>query len=423
MRTEKTLWAFAAAVAFLVAGIVTRDVRFLALALPLLLYRALAGAFAPPPPSLVLARELESERSIEGQDISVALKVRNEGEFLPLLEVVDLLPPRSQVTDGTNHLFLTLPQGAVKTLRYRVSFSLKGRYGLGPVVVRNWDPLGLYMEELRIDVPHTMVVSPRLEDLRRVALYPRRTTHRLGQVRSRTAGLGLDFWAIRGYQAGDEMRRINWKASARLDSLLTNEKEAERSGDILIVLDARQQASVGLLLQNTVELGIRAAVSLAAKLLQDRHRVGLVVQRDVLDWVYPAFGRKQFYRILDALLSVRPGGEWPFEQIAWVLTRFFPPKAHLIVISPLVDRAAMESVVDLRARGSDILLLSPSSLEVERLSTEGNGATELAYRVLKMFRDANVSYLRRFASVVDWNPEEPLALALKEVSLWQRYGR
>ncbi|MEE9600829.1 MAG: DUF58 domain-containing protein, partial [Thermoplasmata archaeon] len=291
------------------------------------------------------------------------------------------------------------------------------------LMLRSRDPLGMYIRERRVDVAQTMVVSPRTEDLRRVSLFPRRTTPRLGNAPSRTAGLGVDFWAIRSYQAGDELRRINWKASARLDTLLTNEKEAERSGDIILVLDARRQANVGHMLQNTIELGVKAAVSLAAKLLQDRNRVGLVIQRDVLDWVYPAFGNKQLYRIVNALVSVRPGGEWPFEQIAWVLKRYFPPKSLVIIISPLVDTPAIESVVELRARGFDIILLSPSFLEVERMVMDEDSHMELAYRVLKMRRDADVSYLRRFAHVVDWNPREPLALALKEVSLWPRYRR
>lgn len=423
MRTRANFWIFAASVALLLVGIIAREPRLLALVLSLLTFKALTALFTPSIPDVSAERRLEAVTSYEGEDVSVAVTLRNRGDAIHLLEVYDSISEGGLVTEGTNHLILALNRGEEKTLEYRVRFEVKGRYEIGPLMLRSRDPFGMYIRERRVDVAQTMVVSPRTEDLRRVSLFPRRTTPRLGNAPSRTAGLGVDFWAIRAYQSGDELRRINWKASARLDTLLTNEKEAERSGDIILVLDARWQANVGHMLQNTIEFGVKAAVSLAAKLLQDRNRVGLVIQRDILDWVYPAFGNKQLYRIVNALVSVRPGGEWPFEQISWVLKRYFPPKSLIIIISPLVDTPAVESVVELRARGFDIILLSPSFLEVERMVMDEDMYMELAYRVLKMRRDADVSYLRRFAHVVDWNPREPLALALKEVSLWPRYRR
>lgn len=421
MRTRATFWIFGAAVALLLLGVVTRDFRFLALVLPLLVFATLASLFAPPRPSLAVKRVIEGERTFEGDEIDVALTLHNTGAALPVLEVYDGLPPGSVVTKGSNRLLLSLAAGETKTLEYTLRFDLKGRYTLGPLTARSRDPLGLYFREITVPGRDGVVVSPLIQDLRRVSLLPRRTRPNLGQVPARIPGLGTEFWAIRKYQGGDDMRGINWKASARLDTLLTNEREAERSGDIILVLDARNEAHIGGPFYNTLELGIRAVVSLAARLLQDRNRVGLVIQRDVLDWVYPAFGRTQLYRIIDAVLAVRPGGIWPFRQIAWVLKRHFPSRALLIIVSPLVDRASLESVRELRAVGFDIILLSPSSLEVERRLLEGNGHTELAHRVLRMRREADVAYLRRFAHVVDWNPEEPLTLALKEASLWQRY--
>lgn len=389
--------------------------------LPLLVFGALASLFSPPAPHLEVERKVEKEALYEGEEISVRLSLRNPGEALPILEVYDGLPRGSVLTQGTNHLLLALDRGETKRLEYRLKFPLKGRYAVGPVVMRSRDPLGLYVKTMDISSEDALVVAPRFEDLRKVTVLPRRTRPRLGQVPAKIPGLGTEFWAIREYEAGDDLRRINWKASARLDSLLTNEKESERSGDVILVLDAREAANVGYSAYNAVELGIRALASLAARLLQDRNRVGLVVQRDVMGWVSPAFGRKQFYRIMDGLIAVRPGGQVPFEQISWMLRRYLPTKALLIIISPLIDRSVTDSIAELRAAGFDIILLSPSSLEVERMTIGEGSYEELAYRVLRMQRDANVAYLRRFAHVVDWNPEEPLALALKKVSLWSRH--
>jgi uncharacterized protein (DUF58 family) len=192
--------------------------------------------------------------------------------------------------------------------------------------------------------------------------------------------------------------------------------EGDRSGDAVIVLDARHESLVGPLPRSTTEAGVRAALALASKILEGRNRVGLVVQREVLDWVYPAFGRKQLYRILDALIRVRPGGEWPFDHVVWVLERFFPRDCQVILVSPLLDREAVETVTDLAARGFAVTIVSPSPVEIERAMYADDPTLQIAYRLLRMERENAVSALRRFADVVDWDPREPLAAALRGVT-------
>jgi uncharacterized protein (DUF58 family) len=257
-----------------------------------------------------------------------------------------------------------------------------------------------------------------MEDLRRAKLAPRRTRPWFGQVASRRIGIGTDFWGVRDYVPGDEVRRINWKASARIDRLFTNEYEGERSGDVVIVLDARREAYVGTEADNPIEHGVRAALGLADNVLASRNRVGLIVQRDVLDWVPPAFGRKQLYRILDHLVHVRPGGEWPFAHIAWVLERFFPRDALVVLISPLSDPTALAALMGLAAGGYDVSIISPSPLAIEwRLGDQGT-EHETALRILRIERENLISKLRRVAHVIDWDPSTPLALPLRRIERW-----
>src|SRR5207249_10593839 len=126
-----------------------------------------------------------------------------------------------------------------------------------------------------------------------------------GQFASRQIGAGTAFWRVREYTAGDEVRRINWTASARLDRLFTIEYEGERSGDVVIVVDARRESFIGTETDNPIEHGVRAAVGIAEHVLASKNRVGLIVQRGVLDWVRAAFGREAGYRSLDHLRHAR----------------------------------------------------------------------------------------------------------------------
>ena len=422
MRTSLASWLAGSAGAFVVLAVLFLDWRLVLLSAPPLVFLVLAGMRPVPAPLLDVVREVSRDRVAVGQEVHVTLRVANRGPRLDLLEVYDEVPRELVVSSGRPHLALALRRDEEVTIRYTVASPLKGVYVLGPLVARNTGASGLEFEEVVAPIRTQISVAPPLEDVRRAKVQPRRTRRWIGQIPSRTIGPGAEFWGLREYVPGDEIRRINWKATARFGRLVTNEVEGERSGDAVIVLDARHEALVGPLPQSTTEAGVRAALALASKILEGRNRVGLIVQRDVLDWVYPAFGRKQLFRILDALIRVRPGGEWPFDHIVWVLERFFPRNCQVILVSPLLDREATETVVDLAARGFGVTIVSPSPVEVERGMYAEDPTLELAYRLLRMERENAVAALRRYADVVDWDPREPLAAALKGVSPWPRHG-
>lgn len=418
MRTSLASGLATTSLVFLIAAMVLTSWQLVLLALPPAVILAVGAFFPPPVPNLVAARSVSRERAQAGIPVEVELSIHNEGPSLDFLEVVDVLPRELIVSRGTNHAIAGVESGGTFRLRYAVRPAIKGDFRIGPVRVRALDPLGLGAEDATLPVESRIVIAPPMEDLRRAKLAPRRTRPWFGQVASRRIGIGTDFWGVRDYVPGDEVRRINWKASARIDRLFTNEYEGERSGDVVIVLDARREAFVGTEADNPIEHGVRAALGLADNVLASRNRVGLIVQRDVLDWVPPAFGRKQLYRILDHLVHVRPGGEWPFAHIAWVLERFFPRDALVVLISPLSDPTALAALMGLAAGGYDVSIISPSPLAIEwRLGDQGT-EHETALRILRIERENLISKLRRVAHVIDWDPSTPLALPLRRIERW-----
>jgi len=420
MKTSLVAGLLGGAATLLAVAFLARSWRSVALVVPILLYLAVGATLSPPKLRVAVVRTLSRDRCAVGQEVEVRLRLMNDGDRVAALEVFDNLAETLQVVKGRPHVFVELRPREVLEIAYSFVPSVKGEYAIGPLLLRARDPLGLHYEEERIEVESRLVVAPRMEDVRKVRVVPRRVRSLMGQVRSRQIGLGLEFFSLRDYAPGDEIRHVNWKATARRDTLVTNEYEAERSGDAILILDARGESEVGPVARSTTELGVTATVSLAAKILETRNRVGLIVQRDVLDWVYPGYGRKQLYRIVDALVHVRAGGEWPFEQVTWVLARFFPPDAQVIIVSPLLDRMALDVIANLRGHGFDVLVVSPSPLEVERAMYGQDPYAQLAYRVLRMERDATIQQLRSYADVVDWDPKEPLAVALKAVRPYPR---
>lgn len=413
MRTPLSGGLAAAAMGLLLLGLALRRWQIVILALPPIIVLGLGSLASPRAPRIVAMRSLSRDRTDVGRDVDIEVVVRNEGPSIDFLEIADLGPRELTVVQGTRHTAGSLEEGGTVRLAYSVRPSVKGDFRLGPVRARSFDPLGLVAEDAVVEVTSRLVVAPAWEDLRDTPLVPRRTRPWAGYIPSRSIGPGFEFWGIREYVSGDEVRRLNWKASARLDRLFTNEYEGERIGDVVIVVDARREAFVGTEVDNPIEHGVRAALAIADRVLASNNRVGLVVQRQVIDWVPLAFGRKQLYRILDHLIRVAPGGDWSFAHVGEVLSRLFPRDCLVVLISPLEDRDALGAVTGLAARGYEVAILSPSALEIERRHGRATDDANLAYRILRMERANLVAQLRRVAQVVDWDPATPLALAFR----------
>ena len=111
----------------------------------------------------------------------------------------------------------------------------------------------------------------------------------------------MEFADLRLFAPGDRVRSINWRASARRDELVVNERHPERNADVILFLDTFADARSGG--RSTLDLAVRATATLAARYLERRDRVGLVSFGGVLRWLTPGMGSTQRYRIVDALLE------------------------------------------------------------------------------------------------------------------------
>ena len=104
-----------------------------------------------------------------------------------------------------------------------------------------------------------------------------RLPNRLGEHPAHVAGDGIEFAGVREYVPGDRQRRINWPASLRRGRLQVNTFAAERSQDVILLLDAT--TDIGEPGSSAIDLALRGATATARACLAARDRVGFVVYR------------------------------------------------------------------------------------------------------------------------------------------------
>ena len=180
---------------------------------------------------------------------------------------------------------------------------------MGNVKLWAGDVFRLVVWERRLTVPLVLKAYPRPEPVGRV-LSAVETQAFAGNEVARIPADGIEYADLRDFVPGDRVRSINWRASARRQALVVNERHPERNTDVVLLVDSF--VDVGLAERSTLDDAVRAAAALAARYLERRDRVGLVGYGGVLRWVRPGMGAGQRYRLIETLLEtgVEPTFIW-----------------------------------------------------------------------------------------------------------------
>jgi uncharacterized protein (DUF58 family) len=144
--------------------------------------------------------------------------------------------------------------------------------------------------------------------------------------------------------------------------------------------------------------------------------VGLLLYASYLGWTLPGYGKIQRERILHALANAKTGDSHVFSDLEHLPTRLFPPESQIIFVSPLNDDD-IKPLVQLRAQGYDVLVVSPNPVKFELSYLSPSRAdVQLAGRVIQMERSLLLQKLQRASvHVLDWDVKEPFDQLVKRM--------
>ncbi|WP_067531404.1 DUF58 domain-containing protein [Nocardia crassostreae] len=235
-------------------------------------------------------------------------------------------------------------------LRVALSAPRWGRYPV-PVRVTALSPAGLAVASVLLPAGEVYVYP--ITDPQRMRLPRNELTERIGSHLTRRHGPGVEFADVRAYAPGDELRTVNWRVSARRGRLFVTERFTNRAADVVVLVDTSLQAPGPA--SDSLELSVRGAAQVAQSALQAGDRTAVVCLGRAPRWLRPDIGRRQFYRIVDAVLDV---GD---EHIATTGTlaphAAVPIGAVVIAFSTLLDTQFALALIDLRKRGHAVVVV------------------------------------------------------------------
>jgi uncharacterized protein (DUF58 family) len=214
---------------------------------------------------LRVRRRLSENRVRPGQRVSVELEVENQAPTRPsFLLLEDRLP--SSLGRSARLVIAGLGPKDRRRVTYSLTAGSRGRYSLGPVSIDLSDPFALTRLRVEFDEREELVVTPEVEELEGGPNSPFGTTSGLARSRHlfRT---GDEFYTMRPYQTGDDLRRIHWPSVARSGELMIRQDESTRRSTAVVFVDTRESA-VGQIRTPCFEKVVSAAASVGVLLVR-----------------------------------------------------------------------------------------------------------------------------------------------------------
>lgn len=355
----------------LLAAIAMGQAELAALGAPFLSLAAI-GLAVREPSGLTGDVVLAADRVIEGDELEGEVRIDWDGEA----DVEVLLTGSRAITplDPAQVIGWSLSGTGPVVLPFRFRADFWGVHDLGTLWVRLRRRGGLSVHEHRLAVAPTMHVLPTPLRLGRL-LRPAEPRAVSGMHLSRYRGHGTDFAELRPYRPGDRLRDLSWATSARLGAPWITVRHSERTGTVLLLLDA----VYGDQLWSTEALAraARAAWAVASVHLRAQDRVGLRARGRSTAWLPPQGGRRARWMLLEELLAIGRAAEDLQHRSRRAGRAAVPRDALIVAVTSLHSRGFVQDLLHYRRAGHAAVALV---IDTADLLLEGTGPLDAAAR-------------------------------------------
>ncbi len=368
---------------------------------------------AAPVKSLRIARSGPPSTKL-GEPVALRLQVTNpSGRALRAL-VRDAWPPSAGVRADRHRVHI--PAAESRALTTVLVPQRRGTRTADRVTVRSFGPLGIAARQRSRSVPGSVQVLPPFTSRRHLPERLARLKEIEGIVAARGRGQGTEFDSLREYVPGDDARTIDWRGTARRDSVVVRTWRPERDRRIVIVLDTGRTSAARIGDATRLDSAIDAALLLAALAGRAGDRVDFlaydVTTRAAVD---RANRDTSLGSLVRSMTDLQPAlVETDLTGLASEVLRRVRGRRSLVVLFTGLDTVSVESglvpALGALGRRHTVLIAAVGDPVVAEMAA-GRGTAENVYaaaaaaRVGAERRRSGELLRRRGAEVVDAAPE------------------
>ena len=330
--------------------------------------------FSPSKKQLFFQRTISGEFE-RGITYPVTIEVQNTSSYSFSYRMVDDLP---QTFKRPFPIFGSIPKESAVEISYETTANVRGKYEMNKLYFRFMSLLGLWEKQVTVELRDEVKVIPDLTETKQYLENAQKYLVYEGlKIRRQRSGVG-DFSKIRNYVVGDDPRKINWRQTAKLREVMTNEYEPEHGKYITILIDCGRMMGAELTKGNRLEKALEAALTVTAAALQKGDYVAvLAFSKDVNVFVPPAKGLAHLQTILQAIYSIKvDAAESNYAAVLQYLEMVQKKRSLLLLFSDvrtfLHEESALILLKRLRQRHLFLMIGIEDQTLIKRVNEEPN---------------------------------------------------
>lgn len=332
--THRFFYAWFAVAALYVFAFVFPALSFVALAAfaALLLSTAIDGLMLFSSKG-VSAKRFLPEKFSNGDENPVSAHIANNYAFKISALLIDELPAQFQIRNFRQKH--EIPSGSRIRCHYPLRPTERGRYHFGRLHVYAQTQLGLLSRRYSFEQQCEIACYPGFLQLRKYDLSALATLSRLGIKRTRRLGQAMEFEQIKDYATGDDLRTLNWKATAKRNTLMVNQYQDQRSQQVYMIIDKGRQMQMPFNGLRLLDYAVNSALVLSNIVLLKNDLAGMLsISKRIGNTVSAQKTGRQMHRILEALYNVQTDSlETDFGLLYAHVRRHLRQRSLLVIFS------------------------------------------------------------------------------------------
>lgn len=267
-----------------------------------------------------------------GDENNIKIKVTNQYLFSSRVNIIDELPFQFQKRDF--NFQIVLKSGEQKFYTYAVRPVERGVYSFGNLNVFASSPIGFLAKKYTFDHNKEVPVYPSFLQLRKYDLLT--FSNRLlefGIKKIRRIGHTMEFEQIKDYIQGDDIRNINWKATAKRGQLMVNQFQDEKSQPIYSIIDKGRVMKMPFNSLSLLDYAINATLVISNIALKKNDKAGMFSFSNKIEYrVIAERKSSQMNLILETLYNLRTNFvESDFSRLYIDVKRHLPQRSLLLL--------------------------------------------------------------------------------------------
>lgn len=240
----------------------------------------------------IVAFRRNADRFSNGDQNKVEIELTNQYGFTAAIEVRDEVPDQFQLRDF--RLLATIPAQSAQVVKYELRPVTRGEYWFGNINLIVTSPLRLAQRKIIVPASHMVMVWPAFHSLRSYELVAKSATiDAAGNRKIRKQGHSLEFEEIKEYVPGDDLRNLNWKATARKGGhLMVNNFMDERSQQVYCLVDKSRAMKMPFGGMSLLDYSINTSLVVSRVALTKYDKAGLICFDEKKGVLVPADRRK-----------------------------------------------------------------------------------------------------------------------------------